>query len=220
MGGALRLAHRGDWRVAPENSIAAFEAALANPHCDGLEFDVRSSADGVPVVVHDPTLARVQGRDDAVDALTATELWAAGIPTLAEVLAIAPPPAFLDIEFKSLPAPSAVDVIRRARSDDGARTVVSSFDPDVLRQIADEDWPWPRWGNAPLVTPAILSLAAELGCAGLAVNWQAIDDIAAAAVRRAGLTLAAWTVREGDAFDRLQGLGVMAMCVEAEALDG
>ena len=47
---ALRLAHRGDWRRAPENTLAAFLAALAVPGCDGLEFDVRASADGVPVV--------------------------------------------------------------------------------------------------------------------------------------------------------------------------
>ena len=58
---ALRLAHRGDWRRAPENTIAAFLAALDVPGCDGLEFDVRAAADGVPVVIHDDTLARVQG---------------------------------------------------------------------------------------------------------------------------------------------------------------
>ena len=40
----LRLAHRGDWRRAPENTLAAFLAALAVPGCDGLEFDVRAVA--------------------------------------------------------------------------------------------------------------------------------------------------------------------------------
>ena len=41
----LRLAQRGDWRVARENSIAALLAALERPACDGLEFeDIRSSA--------------------------------------------------------------------------------------------------------------------------------------------------------------------------------
>ena len=58
---ALRLAHRGDWRRAPENTLAAFLAAIAVPGCDGLEFDVRASADGVPVVIHDETLSASRG---------------------------------------------------------------------------------------------------------------------------------------------------------------
>ncbi len=39
----LRLAHRGDHRRYPENTLAAFRAALALPGCDGLEFDVRGA---------------------------------------------------------------------------------------------------------------------------------------------------------------------------------
>ena len=74
----LRLAHRGDWRGAPENSLAAFTAALAVPACDGLEFDVRASSDRVPVINHDATLARVHGRPERVDALTAAALGAIG----------------------------------------------------------------------------------------------------------------------------------------------
>ena len=62
----LRLAHRGDWRHAPENTIPALLAALKVPACGGLEFDVRLSADGVPVLLHDETLARVQGRPEPV----------------------------------------------------------------------------------------------------------------------------------------------------------
>lgn len=218
--GALRLAHRGDWRVAPENSLAAFAAALSNPRCDGLEFDVRTSADGVPVVIHDPTLSRVQGVDTAIEAVTAADLRRAGVPTLAEVLAIVPPAAFLDIEFKSAPAPTAGDVIRAARGDDRERTVVSSFDPDVIRQIASEGWPWPRWGNAPVILPEIVELAVQLGCQGLALEWHSVDEASVAAIQAAGLTVAAWTVREPATFERLEVLGVTAVCVEAEALDG
>ena len=60
----LRLAHRGDWRHAPENTIPALLAALQVPACGGLEFDVRLSADGVPVLLHDETLERVQRRPE------------------------------------------------------------------------------------------------------------------------------------------------------------
>ena len=71
---ALRLAHRGDWRRASENTIPAFVAALAVPGCDGLEFDVRAAAGGVPVVIHDDTLQRVQGVRGRVATMTPDEL--------------------------------------------------------------------------------------------------------------------------------------------------
>ena len=99
---ALRLAHRGDWRRAPENSLAAFHAALAVPGCDGLEFDVRLSRDDVAVCYHDDSLKRVHGIDRRVADLTADELEMAGVPTLQTVLEQVPRRAFLDIELKQI----------------------------------------------------------------------------------------------------------------------
>ena len=52
------VAHRGAGREAPENTRAAFDAALAHGVA-GLEFDVQLSRDGVPVIYHDRTLARI-----------------------------------------------------------------------------------------------------------------------------------------------------------------
>ena len=75
MSPALRLAHRGDWRRAPENTIAAFRAALAVPGCDGLEFDVRSARNGIPVVIHDETLDRVQRVPGRVATMTTDEAF-------------------------------------------------------------------------------------------------------------------------------------------------
>src|SRR5215213_1358764 len=96
----LRLAHRGDWRVAPENTLPAIEAALRIPACDGLEFDLRCSVDGVPVLLHDADLRRVQSVPLACSTLTVSELAEHGIPTLAEVLAAVGCDPFLDIELK------------------------------------------------------------------------------------------------------------------------
>ena len=114
----LRLAHRGDWRHARENTLAAFRAALDNPACDGLEFDVRLSADGVPVVCHDVTLARVQESPEPVDTLTAADLGTYEIPTLTEVLALAGRETFLDIECKTDPGPAFVGIVSAARGPD------------------------------------------------------------------------------------------------------
>lgn len=49
----LIAAHRGASAIAPENTLEAFEAAIA-VGADMVEFDVRSTADGVLVVTHDP----------------------------------------------------------------------------------------------------------------------------------------------------------------------
>ncbi len=98
-------AHRGGCALGPENTIAAFDIGLA-AGADGLELDVRLSADGVPVVVHDPTLDRTTDATGPVSARSADELARVdagyrfrdrdgaapfagcdiGVPTLADVL--------------------------------------------------------------------------------------------------------------------------------------
>ncbi|MCL4722641.1 MAG: glycerophosphodiester phosphodiesterase, partial [Gammaproteobacteria bacterium] len=50
-------AHRGARQQAPENTLPAFELALAQG-ADGIEFDVQLTADGVPVLIHDETVDR------------------------------------------------------------------------------------------------------------------------------------------------------------------
>lgn len=69
----LVIGHRGASALAPENTLAAFERALADG-ADGLEFDVRLAADGVPVVIHDASLRRTGGRNVAVASLSSAAL--------------------------------------------------------------------------------------------------------------------------------------------------
>lgn len=216
----LRLAHRGDWRRAPENTLAAFRAALAVPGCDGLEFDVRAAADGVPVVCHDETLLRVQGRPERVDALRASELRDLGVPTLAEVLASVGPHPFLDVELKGDSGPSVVEVLAAGRGPGLRNAVVSSFEPAALERVARRAPSWPRWLNVVTLDVSVLAEAVRLGCRGVAVEWRALDRGSVRLAQAAGLDVAAWTVRRRPTFERLAGLGVVAVCVEAAALDG
>jgi glycerophosphoryl diester phosphodiesterase len=217
---ALRLAHRGDWRREPENTLAAFRAALAVPACDGLEFDVRVAADGVPVVCHDPTLARVQGRSERVDALDSTVLGRLGVPTLAEVLVVAGRRAFLDVELKVDPGPRVVDILAAGRGPDLARAVVSSFQLETLEAMARRAGHWPRWLNTRALDASVVAAAVEVGCRGVSVEWRALDHGSVQLAHAAGLEVAAWTVRRRPTFDRLARLGVVAVCVEGAALDG
>ena len=78
--GPLVIGHRGASARAPENTLAAFDLAL-DEGADGLEFDVRLARDGVPVVIHDATLARTALRDGAVETLGSDELSALGAGT-------------------------------------------------------------------------------------------------------------------------------------------
>lgn len=69
----LIIAHRGASAEAPENTLAAFRRAI-EVGADGVEFDVRLAADGVPVVIHDATLERVAGLKRRVADLTSSDL--------------------------------------------------------------------------------------------------------------------------------------------------
>lgn len=88
------FAHRGlHGAAAPENSLAAFRAAVE--HGYGAELDVHLTKDGVPVAVHDTVQTRLSGDERRIDDLTRTEaktLRLGGtdetIPTLEEVLAV------------------------------------------------------------------------------------------------------------------------------------
>jgi glycerophosphoryl diester phosphodiesterase len=77
-GDVKTIAHRGASAHAPENTLAAFQMAIA-AGADGVEFDVRLAKDGIPVVIHDRTLKRLAGRKDAVGDLTSAELARVGV---------------------------------------------------------------------------------------------------------------------------------------------
>lgn len=87
----LIVAHRGASALAPENTIAAFERAIADG-AEGIEFDVRLTKEGRAAVIHDATLERTCGRAGRVSELTIDELkqidagswYNAAFPTLAE----------------------------------------------------------------------------------------------------------------------------------------
>lgn len=195
-------------------------AALANGACDGLEFDVRGSREGTPIVLHDATLRRVQGRPERPEDLTTRELSAVGIPTLAEVMDAAGPGPFLDIELKGEAVPGVIEVIEDARGSSIQGTVVSSFEHETLAWVGQMRPQWPRWLNAIDLGASTIRAAVELRCRAVSVDWRSINRGTMARASAAGLEVAAWTVRRRPTADRLEGLGVVAICVEAAALDG
>jgi glycerophosphoryl diester phosphodiesterase len=138
----LLLGHRGAVHpAAPENTLASVERALRQG-ADGVEVDVRVTADGVPVCHHDASFERLAG-DRRLLALTPyAELpWIGShrVPRLSEVVDLVAGRGRLVVELKSpswpaLEAPESVsavvDVLRRHRTD---HVSVSSFDRLRLR---------------------------------------------------------------------------------------
>ena len=72
-GKVMVVAHRGDWRNAPENSLAAIERAI-NMGVDIVEIDVRRTKDGHWVVIHDKSLDRTTTGEGRVSDRTLTEI--------------------------------------------------------------------------------------------------------------------------------------------------
>ncbi len=165
----LLLGHRGARRYAPENSIAAFELALAHG-CDGFEFDVRLTADRRCVICHD---ARLAGRDLETSRY---DQLAPATPCLPDVLEKFSARAFLDIELKVGGLESDVAGMVRDRPPQRGY-FISSFLPHVIERlfaveqslplglICDSQPQLAAWTNLPiqalflergLVTPGIV----------------------------------------------------------------
>ncbi|NWJ23533.1 glycerophosphodiester phosphodiesterase family protein [Rhizobium sp. RM] len=109
------VAHRGAWRGAPENSLAAIERAIA-VGANIVELDIRKSADGELFIMHDDTLLRMAGIDRDAETFTMAELQAIAlreddggegravsdqrIPTLKQALEIIRGRIFADLDLK------------------------------------------------------------------------------------------------------------------------
>ena len=126
------VAHRGASAAEPENTLAAFEAAL-RAGADVVELDVRLTADRVPVVLHDPDVGTTTDGSGLVHELTLTEVKRldAGrgmgrheVPTLAEALSLVGElGGAVDLEIKNLPGEAAFDSPREAILEAALRTL-------------------------------------------------------------------------------------------------
>lgn len=151
------IGHRGNSAHAPENTIESFAQAVALG-ADAIEFDVRLSADGIPVVHHDPTVRRTTGGTGEIGRMTFAGLRQldAGarftpdhgktfpyrdkghrIPSLDEVVEAFPSTPLL-IEIKD---PLAATGVRASLEKHKAtqRALVDAFAIEALRVFAESD---------------------------------------------------------------------------------
>jgi glycerophosphoryl diester phosphodiesterase len=215
----LVLAHRGDHRRWIENTADALLDACRLPGIDGVEFDVRAASDGEPVVVHDTSLERAFGLPLVVGETPALELMRVGVPHLADMLALLPADAFLDIELKDSPTAATFDAIRRARGAGLERAVVSSFQTSAVSEVRARAPGWTCWLNVIELNRWTIGAARAVDAAGVAAAWPTVVPATLAEARAAGLDVAAWPVRRRPTRTRLERLGIAAVIVEGPALD-
>jgi glycerophosphoryl diester phosphodiesterase len=216
----LVIGHRGASAEAPENTLAAFRRA-AELGVDGFELDVRITADGVAVVIHDPQLDRTTDRAGAVAACPLERLREADagarftidggrtypwhgrgvvVPTLDEVLDAFPAMALL-IELK---VPEAQTAVRDALLRHGAtaRCVVSAIPhaalaafrrPPFLRGASRRDI-LRLWLGSKI---GIASAAPDCLCFAVPLRHRGLQVTTGrllAAARRLGRPVHVWTV--------------------------
>jgi glycerophosphoryl diester phosphodiesterase len=154
--GSAVVAHRGDPTKLPENTLEGFDSAV-RAGADAVEFDVRMTADGVAVVMHDAEVDRTTDGMGLVRSMTLEEVrsvaiplpggGAAGVPTLEEALRSLAGRAAVDIEIKNVPGDPDFDPDREeaveatiaaldATGFDGA-VIVSSFNPLSIARCRD-----------------------------------------------------------------------------------
>jgi len=218
-------AHRGspdpDGGVR-ENTLAAFERARTLG-ADGVELDVRLTADGALAVHHDPVIAGV----GPVHELAAADL-PAHVPLLAEALD-ACSGMVVNIEVKNLPAEPAFDPSDRCArdvvdvvvaSDLVGSVIVSSFWGGALAAVRDAAAGVPTGllvlsGFDPATAVAG---AVGLGCVAVHLPIGLVTPITVAAAHDAGLAVAAWTVADREALEVVLGAWVDTVVTDDVAM--
>jgi glycerophosphoryl diester phosphodiesterase len=230
----LVVAHRGASATNPENTLEAFEAAIA-AGAGAIEFDVRLTADGAPVVMHDATVDRTTDGRGPVRSLSLAEIAAlrirAGegvthVPTLRETLEFVSGRIGIDVEIKNIPGEPDFDgqgqPVVEAVID--TLTAVGFTSPVMVTSFNPWSVAWAREREPQLVTglltdpgvegPVALAFACEQGhpwvlpFSGMVTaagpSWPA-------AVHELGMSLGTWVVDDPTAALTLMRSGVDAV---------
>jgi glycerophosphoryl diester phosphodiesterase len=221
------VGHRGAAALAPENTLAGFRAA-AEAGVTGVEFDVRLSADGVPMVIHDATLERTTTGQGQVAAATAAVLatldagaWFgprfAGetLPTLeVTIAALTELGLAANIELKSegdgaRPLALAVAaLLERAWPATQAPALLSSFDAVCVAHCRELAPAVPRALLVDTPDPAALALARTLDCVAIHANHRRLNQKLTTMVKNEGWHCAVYTVDDPARAKRLLAWGV------------
>lgn len=222
------IAHRGSSTHAPENTIAAFELAVAQ-NADGIELDVKLCADGQIIVIHDQIVDRTSnGSGKVLDlSLAALKELDAGswfspdfvgesIPTLREVFEAVGKKTFINIELTNYASirdelpDKVIDLVRKHNME--GSVLFSSFNPLALRRVHKL---LPETPIGLLALPGFAGAWARSFLGRWIVPYQAlhpdVGNTTSALVNRhhnKGERVYTWTVNDPEDFRRLFKMGI------------
>lgn len=235
---AFIAGHRGDRSVAPENTMAAFEGAIAGSMIF-VETDVRLSADGVPVLIHDETVDRTTNGTGRVADLTLAQLagldagsWYdathgdARIPTLDQFLALlADSRKKALIELKGVWTAEAAAVVDALITERGVRSrvVLASFEHETLEALQVSAGELPRVLISRDLPADPIAEANGFGAIALVTNPTALekDPTVVDRMHAAGLGVLLYTLNKKQSWSDALDLGVDGIITDKPStLDG
>ena len=207
----LIIGHRGASAVEPENTMAAFAAAIA-AGADGIEFDVHLSRDGVPVIIHDETLQRTHGLRQSVADLTAEELREVRVPSLHELFELmVQNDMLLCLELKGSSAKLAEECCRVVNEFSlHDRVIVECFDLRVLQEVKGLRTA-ALFGRGILTDQAIVDRALAVRASVLAPHHSLVRRSLIEKAKLAGLTVVVWTVDSPAWVAQARSMGIEAL---------
>ena len=212
-----RIGHRGSPREILENTLPSFERAF-DLGADAIELDVHLTADGTPVVHHDPDVP-IQMQPRRVTRPISTMTWRElsrilispgfTVPSLEQVLAIARDRGTVYVELKGKGVEERALAVIRAS---GAHCAVHSFDheavkraarlaPQIQRGVLFDDYP-----------SDVVGSMRDASARDVWPEWRLIDRALVERVHNAGGRVIAWTVNTRPEAQALAGLGVDGLC--------
>ena len=225
------VGHRGARGEAPENTLAGFEHALRAGVRD-IELDVRLSADGHLIVVHDADVDRTTWHAGPVHHHSRTELggmdarrntpgWHSplAIPTLGEVVELCPPDTRFQFEIKTLDRVHQVTLAHNLKQlidhyQLHQRIVVTCSDQRLLRKVRL---------NLPRVQLGLISQyryeqplrrARALDCSWLIAHRNLVSRRLVRGVHKRKMRISVWTVNDPKQAKRMAGLGVDSLITD------
>lgn len=223
------IAHRGFSSIAPENTLAAFNAALQH-HANSIEFDVQLSADGVPVIFHDAKFDRILGINDKLREKTLAELktidvgsWFSEefrgetIPTLEETLTLIKDIKnyiYFDVKPYYDWSESEIDNFLQIINKQGIKhkCVITSFNDKFIEKVRNQsqDMLFGRLvGNYEDYTIQLTKAIAAIDPL-ISTQYRILFDYPELikTTRNHGIDIVAWTVDSPQDFQKLNDLGI------------
>jgi glycerophosphoryl diester phosphodiesterase len=214
------IGHRGAAAYAPENTLASLREARKRGAA-WVEIDVKLTADGVPILMHDDSLKRTIGIDRLVAQTRRSEL-PASVPTFEEAIAcIGELGLGCNVEItpcagrESETARATVDILRRSWPAHLPQPLLSSFKDASLAAAREAA---PQFARALLIGAFVEDWRARADAVeAVAINTDGKKLTApwCCAIKQAGFALSVYTINQPAVARALVGMGVDCIITDA-----